>query len=1524
MAFLQNLIVTGSSKFLNKIYATDIEVSGTFGTSGNLSVGGNLNVTGTSTLTGSVTVTGTSTFNSKVTFKGDGIEISRATPYIDFHYNNSTSDYTSRLIEETSGTLTIKNNMKTTNATITTANVTTANIDSGNAINLNVTDKLRATHFDLQSVAQLGGAFYVSPTVKFPTNSNTTFTVTKSGSTLNITISDSALTSTTLAGVVWGANAKIKASGKIGTITTGTMDGTVTSLNTSNHTLVISVSGENSSSVTAGSYTSANIDNFCVMMYETSDGHPVGIMMNSYGTDGRTYIDIHGGTASATTPNVRIGNLGGLSFNDTTLSNQWGIYTNNGYYTGSIVANGGKIGGFTIGANAIYTGTLTSNSANNIGLSSADFTRTIGGTSRTGLRFAIGDKVGITGNGTFYGSNIQISGGKIGGWYIGTDYLSNQTPVTTGTASTQYGLRLVTGTAQTTQIIKAGSRSYDGTNYGNWADNFYVRNDGYMFAKSGSIGGWTINSDNGLIHGSVGQANSVMLIPLGNNTAVSIGGSESINGWAITSGTDFGVTKTGALYCSDIHATGEITATSGYIGNSADGFTIDSSGFYSGSKTSNTSGYISLSNTAFTRTINDTSISNLRFAIGSKFGITNDGTLYASGANIKNINADNINMGTISIERLTSLEIGGRNLLKTNDAKYYPTSYGAYDLYLTEPIESGVQYILQLWDINVSNDKKTDATLGVNVYYCGGSVSFGAWIGTKFFTNGHADYLKLIFTPYDNKPTETSGGYTTQGGNNLSNSTVVNAVKKYIRLYNSVPLVSGAVYSMSVGKWKLERGNKATDWSLAPEESQTAIEAAETALSQSSEYILGTQTAATGSWTGVSNTITELKDGIQIRYWLPYAGSGNATLNLTLKNGTTTGAIPIYRQGGYASSTGEVTASRVTTHYPAGSSISMTYGVNRIVSAVYNKVTYTGTFTGWFADGAYDSGNTYNRIRMQNAITAQMAITSGHIICGTDAGYRHIAANVTFDLSFPLLWAGSDIKVNNTGDNNYLEVNGVNASTSGAITSGAVKKMLYLKGTINNNMFVIAASPFLTASPTTNDNCVYIPLGIMYSTTGIYFISSNNLYGYVDGNFKELARGEAALAARTATNYLYYDNTNGLIISSSASAQTYSGASTGYNTRLTNSALEIRNGTNVLASYGSTVVLGKSGYSQQIIDGTSLKFNSGANETLFEINSNVTGIGERTFYDYLDIGTGKLTVSSLSQKISDLLAEYNEEEGIHSDSSDYVQGATTSNTYVDVSIFGGYGDTWNETDSQRVNVTNINVSNGYLTADFVSTTSSTWTSLATAFINQFPSNSTFDEVELIFNFTYPVVAVAMTVGSRNEDGAIGMGSVTMGENNTASGRYSYAFGRDLSAVNDYSVVVGESNSVIVNQSTGQTEDVAFAVGANGTTPFAVLKNGTLLMSSVNTGKVLDRTMAKESVNDYTVTFESPYPAPPFMFFTFNENNIPSNRAVDYGRMQIYLKEVSCTGFTATVVNGSANSHTFGFNWFAICTYGGSD
>lgn len=77
--------------------------------------------------------------------------------------------------------------------------------------------------------------------------------------------------------------------------------------------------------------------------------------------------------------------------------------------------------------------------------------------------------------------------------------------------------------------------------------------------------------------------------------------------------------------------------------------------------------------------------------------------------------------------------------------------------------------------------------------------------------------------------------------------------------------------------------------------------------------VIGTQTASTGSWTGAID-VASLYAGLTIAYALPYAGSGNATLNLTLSGGTTTGAKNCYYN-----------TSRLSTQYPAGATIIMTY-----------------------------------------------------------------------------------------------------------------------------------------------------------------------------------------------------------------------------------------------------------------------------------------------------------------------------------------------------------------------------------------------------------------------------------------------------------------------------------------------------------------------------------------------------------------------------------------------------------------------
>ena len=95
------------------------------------------------------------------------------------------------------------------------------------------------------------------------------------------------------------------------------------------------------------------------------------------------------------------------------------------------------------------------------------------------------------------------------------------------------------------------------------------------------------------------------------------------------------------------------------------------------------------------------------------------------------------------------------------------------------------------------------------------------------------------------------------------------------------------------------------------------------------EVIVGTQTAATNVWTGRAS-FSALKGGQTILYWLPFAGTSTAaTLNLTLSEGTTTGAKNVYING----------TTRCTTHVAVGNVTQMTYRVNTPING-------SGSYTG--------------------------------------------------------------------------------------------------------------------------------------------------------------------------------------------------------------------------------------------------------------------------------------------------------------------------------------------------------------------------------------------------------------------------------------------------------------------------------------------------------------------------------------------------------------------------------------------------
>lgn len=189
------------------------------------------------------------------------------------------------------------------------------------------------------------------------------------------------------------------------------------------------------------------------------------------------------------------------------------------------------------------------------------------------------------------------------------------------------------------------------------------------------------------------------------------------------------------------------------------------------------------------------------------------------------------------------------------------------------------------------------------------------------------------------------------------------------------------------------------------------------------EFIVGTQTAATGAWTGVTQA-DRLHDGMRILYRLPYAGSGNASLNLTLSTGEKTGAKDIYRYG----------TTHLTTHYGAGSLIPMTYLESEDAWICDADYTISATYTsGYCTTGASTAAkaasmtyfalhsNEWVFVNFRYANTKKAAITLNINSTGAKPLYINGNPSSSSNYSFP---AGSYL-IFYDGTNYYLRTDGL-------------------------------------------------------------------------------------------------------------------------------------------------------------------------------------------------------------------------------------------------------------------------------------------------------------------------------------------------------------------------------------------------------------------------------------------------------------------------------------------------------------------
>lgn len=272
-------------------------------------------------------------------------------------------------------------------------------------------------------------------------------------------------------------------------------------------------------------------------------------------------------------------------------------------------------------------------------------------------------------------------------------------------------------------------------------------------------------------------------------------------------------------------------------------------------------------------------------------------------------------------------------------------------------------------------------------------------------------------------------------------------------------------------------------------------------------YVVGTQTEATGSWTGNLPDVEALYNGLTIDYWLPYAGDGNATLNLTLKDGTTTGAINCYYSG----------TTRLTTHI----------GVNNVCRLIYQTVTISGTnYTGWWLLKANDYNDTANKLhRGGGNLIADSIIYKCQMLFSIDettvtplnnvnnstGTTKTMLTNIAFDPFGEIFYYDSTTTINADGNVGTAARWSANLDLRYTFNCGktlTAHKPLYLKVLLQSdgNVKIADSLPITHDLPVTNDGILYIFLGRTYSTYQLYLYPVHHIYYHDGTGIKEYVR----------------------------------------------------------------------------------------------------------------------------------------------------------------------------------------------------------------------------------------------------------------------------------------------------------------------------------------------------------------------------------------------------------------------------------
>ena len=750
--------------------------------------------------------------------------------------------------------------------------------------------------------------------------------------------------------------------------------------------------------------------------------------------------------------------------------------------------------------------------------------------------------------------------------------------------------------------------------------------EGAIVSTEGQIGGFTIG-DTTLKNGDLGGTTSVVM-SIGTSSSTAIGGSSGSKTWAFAASNKFGVTTSGELF-----------ATSGEIG----GWTIGTSSLYN--------------------TTNSMTSTGVGLYLGTD-GIRN----YASSTQYVNITGGKITALGVDVSGKIAAQsgaIGGFHI--TSSSNQGTSSAGGHiytnSLYRHSGDGTTYEYEFGIKGDAAENPSSSSTATGNLAFYVKRINKGAAWntTNTNMFYVTHAGAMYCTNADITGKITATSGKI---GGWNIGTSAIYSDNHTaWNSNNNGVYIGTSGIAGGTGGEWWFWNDGSAKIGAMTLSASGVlAVPAANITGTLGADHIdvanisIG-QSQVSGLSTALSNAQSTADAALGQSVWYATCSTEAATVEkvatitptttvFTLKAGATVNVTFTNTNSG---AVGSITLNVNSTgakniKYINGTSAANIPDKGYIVGGRTYQFVYDGTY--WVIQNLNYNSNNYDRVLHNNQIKAAAAITAGYIIVGTSSGYKHMAASIAFDMSYPILFAGSTITSGSTSTGAYEQMPSVKFSNNGTIQGFAVDKTIYLKGTLNGSTFTIASSNFITCTiPSAIDNYYYIPLGVLaHNATSSnpigYFTSSDKLYAFINGAFQPVdmaARryitdiSNTGIKLSYVTNPLNYLQITGDDISIYKNINNVSTQVASYGESITlgqiaidetrvqidNDSLDIiyRDGDandTRLAQFGSVVTIGDISSANIGIDNSGISINNSDGNTVVQISGDNFTIGQDT------------------------------------------------------------------------------------------------------------------------------------------------------------------------------------------------------------------------------------------------------------------------------------------------------------------------